>query len=296
MVGFFGNWLNRMASEEIWPADHPPSQPASGIRVVTSSLFAYVFVAISAYFVTRTTAEQVAGAEEGLVFNVVHMVAWLLAGIIGGFVAGYRSAHRGWIAGFLVGVLTIATVVGVLYLYAASEDITIADFLMLASTFEQVGFLALIALNIPVCIYGGMLGDKYFQENGHLEDPRKHTLFQVPWWHWIWLLIFLPSTLMLDLILSGHLLILGLKLTWMKLIRFDFSESLLLDLAPLIGLIATFYGVQNLWDALSIRTDLSKGRRVLKAFWGFTLMVPLVNSLWRVGSKLLVAAITGEGR
>src|SRR5437773_5206619 len=137
-----------------------PSKPTSAFRVVTSSLFAYAFVAISAYFVARTTAEQVAGAK-GLVFYLVYSIAWLLAGIVGGFVAGYRSVQKGWIAGFLVGVLTPAGILGVFYLYAVSERIRIADFFAYlfsrASTLERAALLALFALNIPACTYGGIL-------------------------------------------------------------------------------------------------------------------------------------------
>ncbi len=67
-----------MASEEVWSEAAIPSQPASAMRVVTSSLFSYSFVAISAYLTTRAKAELVAGAEQGLVFNLVHIIAWFM--------------------------------------------------------------------------------------------------------------------------------------------------------------------------------------------------------------------------
>ncbi len=268
-------------------------QPASAARVFSSSLFAYLLVALGGYFVANATAEQVAGSKQGIVFNVVSLLTWLLAGLIGGFVGGYRSWGRGWITGFLVGLYTVTGLLALTHLLFASEGLTIGDVFLLLTPIEQVFLAALLALNIPACMVGGMLGDTYYRDAGALEDPAKHTLFQIPWWHCIWLCPIIPAVVMTNLILSGHLLVLGIILTWAKLIRLDFSESLLLDMAPIIGFIATAFGVLNLWDALSARSRLSIGRRFMKAIWGLLLLIVLVNAVWRIASSMLLSAIKG---
>lgn len=267
--------------------------PASVGRVLTSSLFAYLLVALTGGFVTNATAKQVAGAEEGIVFNAVSLATWLLAGFFGGFVGGYRSSGRGLITGFLVGLYTVAGVLGLLHLSMASEGLAIGDVFLLLTPTQQLFFVALLVLNIPACIVGGMLGDAYHQDAGSLEDPARHTLFQVPWWHWIWLSPVLPPVVVSNLILSGHLLVLGVILSWKQLIRLDPSESLLLGLAPIIGFVATAYGFQNLWDALSVTNELPVGRRIMKATLGILLLLFLVNAVWRIASSMLLTAIKG---
>jgi len=267
---------------------------------LTSSLFAFLLVAIGGYFGTSSTAKQITGSEVGVAYHVVQLVAWLIAGFVGGFVAGYRAAGKGWVAGSLVGFYTVVGFLGLLYWLLSSQGLGVGDLFLLPAEGEQASFaaviVAILALNIPACAYGGMLGDRYYRETGHLEDPTRHTLFHVPWWHWVWILIFFPLVVVTDLVLSGHLLFLGLRLFLTRIIHFLLEDSgtlltLLLEIAPIIGFAATAYGVQNLWDALSVRTEMETRKRVAKAVWGFVLLVFIVTIVWRIASSMLISAI-----
>jgi hypothetical protein len=164
-----------------------PELFASPARIFTSSLFSYFFVAIGGYFVSNATAEQIVGTNGGIVSDLVKEAVWLVAAFVAGLVAGYRSAGKGWMSGLLVGVYSTVGVLVLVQYIAWSERVSWADFLGSLSTSQEWIFFTLLALVIPSATYGGTIGDRFYREIGHLEEPAKHTLFHIPWWHWIWI-------------------------------------------------------------------------------------------------------------
>jgi hypothetical protein len=70
------------------------------------------------------------------------------------------------------------------------------------------------------------------------------------------------------------------------------AGDLVLLFSPFIGFAATGYGLMNLWDALSVRTDLTHRQRFGKIIWGLVLLIFVVNILWALLSRMASNALT----
>ncbi len=191
-------------------------------------------------------------------FSLAGAVGVLLASLMGGFVAGYRAAGRGRIAGLLVGVYLDLSLIGLIVLESGSE----VSFELVLRTVrrhpEIWPSLILMILILPATVLGGRFGDLSYRKNRGAEDPKRHTLFGIPWWHWAWLLLFLPPIIVSDLLFSGHLLVLGITLAVLSSIHFRASEVVLV-LVTFIGAFAVVFGTLSLWQGLSIRANLTAG-------------------------------------
>lgn len=245
-------------------------------------------------------------------YQWVWSVTWLLSAILGGFVAGYRTAGRGMVAGLLSGVWTAILLGGAFVLIVIDWLKGTAMGMMLelgpAETlrammygFGRFGNQTLligvtVILSIALAAWSGLHGESYYQENGGREDPARHTLFAVPWWHWAWLLVFLPGFLISDCMLSGHLFVLATIAIFRHFMLgfIPFLGSLiqgLFYLVGMLGLYATFGGMVNLLGALAVDSGLSTGRRIAKALWGLCLIIVIVNVAWAYASRFLLARL-----
>ncbi len=290
-------------------AESTPS--ASLPRALASSLFGFAFIAVAAVVERNVAlAEQVAGTGQGVGVDLVSAAVWITAAFMAGFVAGYRAAGKGWLAGLFVGFYVTLGIVAIyqaagyrlfeyfpVYFGAAQEGW--AEFSRALSETGAAMWLSVLVLTIPASVYGGILGNAEYQDIGHLEDHSRHTLFHIPWWHWIWLLLLVPGAVVTDFVRSGHLLLLFLRLLWYQLTHHfleiilgsQIAGDLVLLFSPLIGFAATGYGLMNLWDALSVRTDLKRRQRIGKAIWGLVLLIFVVNILWVLLSRMASSAL-----
>lgn len=266
--------------------------PASAPRVVSSAIFAFSLVALEGFAVSNATTKYIVGQEQGVLATAVSTSVAVLATVVAGFVAGYRAVGRGWVAGLLVGVLTILGFAGLLVLFAQSTNVEywLGVYRRLSAE-AWIGLLGL-ALAIPCGAIGGRYGDEYYREAGHLEDAGKHTLFQIPWWHWVWLFVLGPALIVSDLALSAHLFVLAGEVAWNHLRHFFLiGEDVFGYISPVICLAATGYGAVNIHDALSIRTTLPLRNRWVKALWGLVLLMFIVPSIWKIVSGMALAAL-----
>ncbi len=280
-------------------SSHPGSPgvevPSSGIlRAVTSALFAYLCFAVPSFGITANTAKQIVGQDAGLLSDVVANIGWLLATGLGGFVAGYRAVGRGWIAGLLTGLYALAGLAIVFYFLTRLEGWNVSD----AASFALLLFparvwlaVAMLALVVPAAAIGGSYGDRFYREHGQLEDPARHTLFTIPWWHWVWLCLLLPAVFINDLVLSGHLLVLSGRLVLEHLRRLSLPPDLLVGIAPFVGFIATYFGLSVLWNGLSILRSHSRLQRFGRAMIGALLLLFGVNIVWVIASSILRDAL-----
>jgi hypothetical protein len=266
--------------------------PASLLRMVTSSLFAFVLFTLWGAGVSQYVAKEISRSDRGILFSLVETLGWLLASFMGGFIAGYRAAGRGSIPGLLVGAYADLLLLG--FLFLLGSETRGVDFEVLTRTARRhpVEFwppLILMISILPATILGGRFGDVSYRNNSGLEDPTRHTLFGIPWWHWAWLLLFLPPIIVNDALFSGHLLVLGVMLAVLSSIHFRVFD-VILGLATSIGLLVGFFGMLALWQGLSIRTNLTAGRRLVATILGIVLLFS-VTVMWRIGSPMLQAAI-----
>ena len=286
-----------------------PLPPRAGlVRAFTSSFFGFFFVALSAFYLAPDVAKRIAGADQGATYLWIWSATWLIGAGFGGFVAGYRAAGRGALAGFLNGVWVMIVLGGSFIAVTVSwvKDNTVVGMLgvdgfagLLRELLHLFGdqmtrFGVTLALCIIVGAWAGIRGESFYSEIGRREDQARHTLFAIPWWHWIWLLAFLPGFMISDLMLSGHLFALATVAIFKHFLLglLPFVGTFILAAFYLVGasgLYATFAGAANLWDALAIDSGLATGRRWAKALWGLFLINAFVYVAWAFASRFLLA-------
>ncbi len=238
--------------------------------------------------ISQYTAKQILLTDKGVLFSLVAAAGSLLASFMGGFVAGYRALGRGWITGFLVGAYLDLSLIGLIAFESGGVTFELALRTMRGHP-EVWPTLIMMILILPATVLGGRLGDLTYQSNQSGEDPKRHTLFGIPWWHWAWLLLFLPAMVVSDLLLSGHLLVFGIFLAVLSAIHFRALE-VVLAISTFAGLLAVWFGILALWQGLSIHTQLPFARRLGATALGLVLLFG-VNFLWGIASSTLQAAI-----
>jgi hypothetical protein len=83
-----------------------------------------------------------------------------------------------------------------------------------------------------------------------------------------------------------------LRVAWEHLRHFLLvGDDIFTYISPVMGFVVIGLGVVNLRDALSVRNDLPLRQRMIKAIWGLLLLVFLVNVVWKIVSKMALAAI-----
>ncbi len=265
-------------------------------RAFTSSLFAFAIFTLWGAGVSQYAAKQLLGAETGIAFSVVETAGWALAAFMGGFVAGYRAAGRGWITGLLVGAYTDLSLSAFLY-YAYLYNLGTAnradfDFLIRITRLPGQEFLTLVSflLAIPISsILGGRYGDLFNRDHWSVEDPKKHSLFTIPWWHWTWLLLFLPPLVINDVLQLGHLVALGFAVAILSSIHL--TAPPLVTGAAVVELIVIVAGLAMLWQAVSLQSKSSNWKRIGGAAAGVVLLVLVANVVWEIASPMLRTAI-----
>jgi hypothetical protein len=285
------------------PAQSVAMPPAPPLRILSSSLFAYAAFILSAAIISRYTATQIFLNEKGISFYSVLLtnkgilyysvetVGWFLALFMGSFVAGYRAARRGWIAGLLVGVyfglLIIAYGAHLSAGFGLYSLAPTASFMRRHPEFWPGVTLVILAL--PIASLGGWLGDHAYENSPGVEDPKRHTLFGVPWWHCAWLVLFLPALVVSDLLFSGYLFASGVFLAVLSAVHLRVF-AMILAIATFAGFVAVWFGVVALWQGLSVHTKWTIARRIATTAVGLVLLFG-VNFFWHIASSTVHAGI-----